>query len=51
MVEAKFRTHLAHRFPERQQQAILQLCLDEERLQKMPVNTFVDLFVDLSVAR
>ena len=41
----KFRTHLARRFPAKQQKAILDLCLDAERLGKTPVNEFVDLFV------
>ena len=41
----KFRTNLARRFPARQQKAILDLCLDPERLGKTPVNEFVDLFV------
>ena len=41
----KFKTNLARRFPERQQRAILDLCMDAERLAKTPVNEFVDLFV------
>jgi 2-methylcitrate dehydratase len=41
----KFRTNLARRFPPRQQKAILELCLDAERLAATPVNDFVDLFV------
>jgi 2-methylcitrate dehydratase len=41
----KFKTNLARRFPERQQKAILDLCLDAERLARTPVNEFVDLFV------
>ncbi len=41
----KFRTNLARRFPAKQQQAILELCLDAGRLQRTPVNEFVDLFV------
>jgi 2-methylcitrate dehydratase len=40
----KFKVNLARRFPERQQKAILDLCLDFERLQSTPVNQFVDLF-------
>jgi 2-methylcitrate dehydratase len=40
----KFKTNLARRFPEKQQRAILELCQDAERLQKTPVNEFVDLF-------
>ncbi len=41
----KFKTNLARRFPERQQRAILDLCMDAERLSKTPVNEFVDLLV------
>ena len=41
----KFRTNLARRFPAKQQKAILDLCLDPARLEKTPVNEFVDLFV------
>jgi 2-methylcitrate dehydratase len=41
----KFKTNLARRFPERQQKAILELCMDAERLQNTPVNEFVDMFV------
>ncbi|HYD56637.1 MAG TPA: bifunctional 2-methylcitrate dehydratase/aconitate hydratase [Burkholderiales bacterium] len=41
----KFRTNLARRLPESRQKAILELCMDAARLQKTPVNEFVDLFV------
>jgi 2-methylcitrate dehydratase len=41
----KFRTNLARRFPERQRQAILELCLDAPRLEATPINEFVDLMV------
>ncbi|HVB49016.1 MAG TPA: bifunctional 2-methylcitrate dehydratase/aconitate hydratase [Burkholderiales bacterium] len=41
----KFRANLARRFPAKQQQAILELCLDAGRLSATPVNEFVDLFV------
>ena len=41
----KFKTNLARRFPPQQQRAILDLCMDPGRLEKMPVNEFVDLFV------
>jgi 2-methylcitrate dehydratase len=41
----KFKTNLARRLPEQRQKAILDLCMDAERLQKTPVNEFVDLFV------
>jgi 2-methylcitrate dehydratase len=45
VLEAKFRTNLARRFPAKQQQAILQLCQDQKKLEVTPVNEFVDLFV------
>jgi 2-methylcitrate dehydratase len=45
VLEAKFRTNLARRFPAKQQQAILQLCQDQKTLETTPVNEFVDLFV------
>ena len=41
----KFKTNLARRFPAKQQQAILELCLDAKRLEHTPVDEFVDLFV------
>ena len=41
----KFKTNLARQFPAKQQKAILDLCLDAERLARTPVNEFVDLFV------
>jgi 2-methylcitrate dehydratase len=41
----KFRTNLARRFPAKQQKAILDACLDRKKLEGMPVNEFVDLFV------
>ena len=44
LLEAKFRTNLARRFPPKQQQAILARCLDSRRLEQTPVNEFVDLF-------
>jgi len=43
-LEAKFRTNLARRFPPKQQQAILALCLDPRGLAQTPVNQFMDLF-------
>jgi len=43
-LEAKFRGNLARRFPRKQQDAILALCLDSRRLAATPVNEFVDLF-------
>jgi 2-methylcitrate dehydratase len=41
----KFKVNLARRFPEKQQKAILDLCLDAPRLAKTPVNEFMDLLV------
>jgi 2-methylcitrate dehydratase len=45
LLEAKFRTNLARRFPEKQRGAILELCRDPQRLEATPVNEFVELFV------
>lgn len=45
VLEAKFKTNLARRFPPKQQAAILELCLDQQRLAATPVNEFVDMFV------
>lgn len=41
----KFRTNLARRFPDRQQEAILRVSLDQKALEAMPVNEYVDLYV------
>src|SRR5476651_2729652 len=41
----KFRTNLARRFPAKQAGAILDLCLDSNKLDKTPVNEFVDMMV------
>jgi 2-methylcitrate dehydratase len=41
----KFRTNLARRFPQKQQQAILAASLDQATLESMPVNEYVDLYV------
>jgi 2-methylcitrate dehydratase len=41
----KFKTNLARRFPAGQQADILNLCLDQNKLEAMPVNEFVDLMV------
>ncbi len=41
----KFRTNLARRFPAKQQQAILDVALDAQRLDAIPVHEFVDLMV------
>jgi 2-methylcitrate dehydratase len=39
----KFKTNLARQFPEKQRAAILDLCMDQKRLEATPVNAFVDL--------
>lgn len=41
----KFKINLARKFPEKQQQAIIQASLDYSRLINIPVNEFVDLMV------
>jgi 2-methylcitrate dehydratase len=45
LLEAKFRTNLARRFPAKQQDAILAASLDQETIERMPVNDYVDLYV------
>ena len=40
---AKFKTNLARRFAVKQQQAILDIALDPQKLDAMPVNEFVDM--------
>jgi 2-methylcitrate dehydratase len=44
-LEAKFRTNLARRFPAKQQARILDVSLDQEMLERIPVNEYVDLYV------
>ncbi len=41
----KFKTNLARRFPAKQQKAILDVSLDRQKLEAMPVNEYVDLYV------
>jgi len=41
----KFSTNLARRFPERQRQSILELCMDTRRFEATPVSEFVDMMV------
>ena len=41
----KFRKNLARRFPAKQQHAILDVCLDQTKLEGVPVHEFVDMFV------
>jgi 2-methylcitrate dehydratase len=45
LLEAKFRRNLARRFSPEQQQAILQVSLDQQTLEAMPVQEYVDLYV------
>jgi 2-methylcitrate dehydratase len=45
LLEAKFRTNLARRFPARQQNAILEVSLDQKKLEAMAVHEYVDLYV------
>ncbi|KQW54089.1 bifunctional 2-methylcitrate dehydratase/aconitate hydratase [Variovorax sp. Root411] len=44
LLEAKFRTNLARRFAQKQQQAILDASLDAKKLEAMPVHEYVDLY-------
>ncbi len=41
----KFKTNLARRFPAKQQKTILDLSLDQKKLEETPVNEYVDLYV------
>ena len=41
----KFKTNLARRFPTKQQKAILDVSLDQKKLEAMAVNEYVDLYV------
>ena len=41
----KFKTNLARQFPPKQQTAILAVSLDQKKLEAMPVNEYVDLYV------
>jgi 2-methylcitrate dehydratase len=45
LLEAKFRTNLARRFPKKQQDAILAVSLDQKTLEALPVHEYVDLYV------
>jgi 2-methylcitrate dehydratase len=45
LLEAKFRRNLARRFAEKQQRQILDVSLDQARLEAMPVNDYVGLYV------
>jgi 2-methylcitrate dehydratase len=41
----KFKTNLARRFPAKQQQRILDVSLDQKKLEAMPVHEYVDLYI------
>ncbi len=45
VLEDKFRTNLARRFPAKQQQAILDVSLNQRKLEAMPVHEYVDLYM------
>jgi 2-methylcitrate dehydratase len=45
VLEAKFKTNLSRRFPSKQRAAIMKVCLDQQALEAMPVNEYVDLYV------
>jgi 2-methylcitrate dehydratase len=45
LLEAKFKTNLARRFPAKQQKAILDVSLDQAALEAMPVHEYVDMYV------
>ncbi len=45
LLEKKFKTNLASRFPSQQAQKISTLCKDQGTLEATPVNRFMDLFV------
>jgi 2-methylcitrate dehydratase len=44
LLEAKFRTNLGRRFSPQQQQTILEASLDQQALERMPVQEYVDLY-------
>lgn len=45
LLVAKFKTNLARQFPDKQQGAILAVSLDQQALEAMAVNEYVDLYV------
>jgi 2-methylcitrate dehydratase len=45
LLEAKFKTNLARRFPPKQQTKILDFSLDQTIVEKTPVHEYVDLYV------
>jgi 2-methylcitrate dehydratase len=42
---SKFKTNIARRFPQKQQEAILKIALDQKALEAMSVCDFMDMFV------
>ena len=45
MLEAKFRTNLARMFPAKQQARILEVSLDQKKVEAISVNDYVDMYV------
>ncbi|WP_282936223.1 bifunctional 2-methylcitrate dehydratase/aconitate hydratase [Paenibacillus sp. RC67] len=45
LLEQKYAANLATRFPRKQSQAIMELCLNQQELEQTPVHQFVDMFV------
>ena len=45
LLEEKFSANLARRIPKKRQKPIIDVCLDQEKLESTPVNEFLDLFV------
>ena len=45
LLEAKFRTNLARRFPKSQQEAILEASTDQQALEQLPVPDYVSLYL------
>jgi len=45
LLEAKFKINLARQFPAKQQQRILDVSLDQKKLEAMPVHEYVDMYV------
>lgn len=45
LLEEKFKINLARQFPVRQQKRILQISFDQKKLEAMPVNEYMDLYV------
>lgn len=45
VLERKFNRNLKTRFPEKRANAIMELCLDQKRLEAMPAHEFMELFL------